>query len=512
MKKTISSNLSNQNHENLNFINEINYCAILIDSNLSILHYNTSFRKHFKLDGSLNWDTLFEFGQNNTVKNQLQQNIQSTQSFSNDKIRYKFNFQKAEIHRKYKIKVVPLDLPIFKNCFLLLFKECEKIDSKKFLKSILNTTQNLVYIHSFSENRLKYLSKNVALFSQVTNNEITIPNLDWSKIIHPDDLEKLNQHQKELFQSKDNSIKTVKFRFKDKKNNWRTFLSRDCVFKRNNEEIPTEYLAIATDITDIAQAQEQLHEQNIILKNSNNDLHSFSSIASHDLKEPLRKIQFFGQLLKDKEIEKLSSDSKIYLDKIISSSNRLQILIDDLIAFTQSDYHKNKFSKISLHKVIQTVNEDLADLISETQAKIVVNDLPNAAILESQFKQLFNNLINNAIKYRKKDIQPIIQINSSILTDLEQKDLKLFPSGTKIFKITVEDNGIGFDNIFKEKIFEPFQRLHSKNEFSGTGIGLSICKKIMKNHNGLITAESITDSGSTFTIYLPESQSIKKRQ
>lgn len=506
MKKTIPSNFTNTSSENFNFINEINCCTILVDNNLSILHYNSSFKKNFKIDGNLDWEILFELGLNQNLKNQLQQEIQSV---SNEKKVYKFDFQNAEIHQKYKIKIVPINLVVFKNCYLLLFKECENIDSKKFLKSILNATQNLVYIHSFNENRLKYLSKNVALFSQESNYDITKTNLDWSKIIHPDDLEIHNHHRQVLSETKDDSIKTVKFRFKDKKNNWRTFLSRDCVFKRNSEGVPTEYLAIATDITEIAKVQEQLYEQNIILKNNNNDLHSFSAIASHDLKEPLRKIQLYGHLLKQKELQTISSDSKMYLDKMITSSNRLQKLVEDLIAFTQSDYHKNKFSKISLNKIVQTVNEDLADLIYETKAKIVVNDLPIAAILESQFKQLFTNLVSNALKYRKKDIQPIIKISSSIVTDLERTNLKITSNKT-IFKITIEDNGIGFDNIFKEKIFEPFQRLHSKNEYRGTGIGLSICKKIMKHHNGDIKAESFLNAGSTFTIYLPESQSIKK--
>ncbi|WP_432670047.1 ATP-binding protein [Flavobacterium sp. SM2513] len=510
MKETPSHNSAQKFSENFKFIDEINHSAILVNGDLSVLFCNSMFRRKIINAEIVTWDELFKLGSNEKVKLQLQQNIQS--QIPSAKTNYKFELLDKETIKSFKVKVITITVPSFGNCYLLIFKERKETDSKKFLKSVLNTTQNLVYTYSFSENRITYINKNVALFTSLTNKDITENNLDWSTIIHENDIIKINQHRKKLLQTQDDSVINVTFRFKDINNEWRIFLSRDCVFKRNREGIPTEYLAIATDITDLALAQEQLNEKNLALQNNNTELHSFTSIASHDLKEPLRKIHFFGQLLKNNDIQNLSEDSKKYLEKILYSSNRLQNLIDDLISFTQSDYHKNKFLKINLNKIIASVRNDLADSITETKATITVDNLPSVPILESQFKQLFNNLISNAIKYRNSDIEPLIHISVEETSDIEKNDLKL-PDSIPIFKITVEDNGIGFDTIYKEKIFETFQRLHNKDEYSGNGIGLAICKKIMNNHKGLIKAESILGQGSKFHIYLPATQSkTKKRQ
>lgn len=256
----------------------------------------------------------------------------------------------------------------------------------------------------------------------------------------------------------------------------------------------------------LAKANNTLSAKNQELQKNVDQLESFSSIASHDLKEPLRKIMLFSNLVVEAEKNNISETSSKYLERIIVSANRLQQLIEDLIDYSRIGTEKIKFVKTDLNKPIKKAIAELKEVIEEKKAVVIVNDsMPSLPILASQITQLFVNIIGNAIKYSKKDEKPEIKITATVATADELKSFDANP-GISYYKIVVADNGIGFSNDYKDVIFDAFKRLHGKDEYAGTGIGLAICKKITANHNGFITSESIISKGSEFMFYLPEKQ------
>lgn len=246
----------------------------------------------------------------------------------------------------------------------------------------------------------------------------------------------------------------------------------------------------------------EIIEMNRELKNKNEELNSFASVASHDLKEPLRKIHMFGKMIQDREAEKLSESSRHNLERIIVSTNRMEQLVNDLLSYSQINGRELILVKTDLNELIKKVENDLKETIEESNAVIQVGELPTLGVIPTLFGQVFTNLISNAIKYSKKDTTPVITITSSAI--LGESILSLGADATQnYYKIAVEDNGVGFPPEVKEKVFEPFKRFHDREEYSGTGIGLAICRKIVAAQNGFIKAESEVGKGSIFTIYLP---------
>jgi two-component system CheB/CheR fusion protein len=259
---------------------------------------------------------------------------------------------------------------------------------------------------------------------------------------------------------------------------------------------------IAQNYEDLKTASSKLQETNFRLEQSNMDLLQFASVASHDLKEPLRKIQTFGNLLYSKIERKIEPSEKNYLDKIVSSSNRMQALIEDVLTLSKLSNTDIPFVKTDLHAVIRHIIEDLEITIREKGTDIIVSEMSIIEAVPGQMHQLFQNLISNALKFNESN-KPTIKIQERSLTPREINEYKVFPED--YIAICVEDNGIGFDDRYKEKIFGIFQRLHN-NHYQGTGIGLAICKKIADNHHGYIRAESREGKGSTFIILLPREQ------
>ncbi len=241
------------------------------------------------------------------------------------------------------------------------------------------------------------------------------------------------------------------------------------------------------------------------LNRSNKELEEFAYVASHDMHEPLRKILTFSERLKTKYSDALGDDGKVYLDRIGASAGNMRSLIDNLLEFSRVSRGTRSFEPCDLRKVVTDVLADQELRIEETATKITLDQLPVVEAVPSEMRQLFNNLISNALKFRNRDIPPTISISSHKLTHQEKSGLPL-PFNKPFYRIEVTDNGIGFDAVYAEKIFEIFQRLHGKSEFSGSGIGLAICKKIVENHGGLIRATGMQGSGATFSVILPEKQ------
>ena len=250
----------------------------------------------------------------------------------------------------------------------------------------------------------------------------------------------------------------------------------------------------------VTSLNKQLIENNTHLKMVNEELDRFAYVASHDLQEPLRKIMVFSdKILREGQVDKASDQ---YFQKIIGASQRMQSLINDLLTFSRHSVNSDDFKKVDLAVLAHEAMHELELEIEKTGAKIEVHGLPVIMVIPSMIRQLFYNLINNALKFKKKDRFPHIQIHGKKIkaSSLSSKMM----SGKGFYQITITDDGIGFDPKYAEEIFVVFKRLHSYHEFQGSGVGLSICKKIMEKHNGYITAESDIDRGSKFIIVFPE--------
>lgn len=248
----------------------------------------------------------------------------------------------------------------------------------------------------------------------------------------------------------------------------------------------------------------QLVENNMHLQETNRELDRFAYVASHDLQEPLRKISLFTDRLTTKLSSKLDSEVELYLQKIIKASQRMQQLVSDLLKFSRHQNDVLDFERTNLNVVLNDVLSDMEIDIQKKEAKIIASDLPTISAIPSQIRQLFQNLISNSLKFCKDDCTPeiIIQAEEIKGSGIPGMDKKLFENN--FYNIYIRDNGIGFDAKYADEIFVVFKRLHSYHEFEGTGIGLSICKKIVEKHNGSITARSRINEGSTFIITLPE--------
>jgi len=262
-------------------------------------------------------------------------------------------------------------------------------------------------------------------------------------------------------------------------------------------------LGINFDITDEHLLNIELQERNKELEKSNKELASFNHVASHDLQEPLRKIQTFISRVPEADKAVMSQSARDYISKIEVSAKRMRVLIDDLLLFSRTNTTKKEFIKSNLNELLENAEAELTEIIDEKKAVITTSKLPKLSVIPYQIEQLFINLIGNSLKYSQPDVFPQITIESHKVLSADYPDV-LEQNIRKFHKITFTDNGMGFDPQFKETIFVLFQRLHSKTDYPGTGIGLAICKKIVENHKGHILADSTPGTGSTFTVFLPD--------
>ncbi|NOY65545.1 MAG: hypothetical protein GXO97_09190 [Nitrospirae bacterium] len=246
-------------------------------------------------------------------------------------------------------------------------------------------------------------------------------------------------------------------------------------------------------------AEKKLKETAELLRQKNQELQEFVYIASHDLQEPLRKVMAFSDRLKSLYSDIIDEKGLDYMERMHNASRRMQAFINDLLTYSRLTTKAQPFEHVDLNQVLKEVINDLEVKIQETGARIEAEELAAIEADSLQMRQLFQNLIGNALKFRKKSEPPVVKIRGEFV-NMENK------SSQKLYKITIHDNGIGFDERYTDKIFGVFQRLHGRNEYEGSGIGLSICKKIVERHRGSITARSMLGRGSTFIIVLPERQ------
>jgi len=330
----------------------------------------------------------------------------------------------------------------------------------------------------------------------------------WALVLHPDDYTRAWQVWKESLAT--GKPYEIEYRLRRYDGMYRWFLAR-ALPMRDEDGTITKWFGTCTDIHDqkslsdvleqkVQERTAELQRTNLELESSNTELLQFASVASHDLKEPLRKIHMFGNLIRDRYLTEKDDTAKEYMNRIIVSSARMTRLINDLLNFTRLSVN-SEMEMTDLNVVVEEVLSDLEVAIEEKSAVIKSGKLPRVEIIPGQMRQVFQNIISNSLKFSKKDIHPIVEIKSELIDRLAF-DAQANEKG-EYCRIQISDNGIGFDNQYADKIFTIFQRLHPREKYDGTGIGLAITRKIIERHKGLITVASEEGVGTSFTIVLP---------
>jgi light-regulated signal transduction histidine kinase (bacteriophytochrome) len=270
------------------------------------------------------------------------------------------------------------------------------------------------------------------------------------------------------------------------------------IINRNLEMEITERKASEERVKEL---NRQLLENIALLESANRDLDRFAFMASHDLQEPLRKIRTFSDLLFVKYQAVLDSPAINYINRIQNAAVRMQTLISDILAFSRINNEKDTFVNYNLNLILREAMDELDATIQEKKGVFEIEELPAIDVNPGLIRPLFENLLSNALKYSKKDEPPVIKIHSEIIAATTSNK-----EPVQYCRIYIQDNGIGFDQVYAEQIFDMFRRLHVHSEFEGTGIGLTLCKKIVEKHNGFISVQSKVGKGSTFIISLPVHQ------
>ena len=260
---------------------------------------------------------------------------------------------------------------------------------------------------------------------------------------------------------------------------------------RRTAELRLANETLRIEIEERRRAEHALGRANALLEQRNRELQDFAHVASHDLQEPLRKIVSFASMLGD-DLSDEQGDALVYLRRIEHAAQRMTNLIQDLLEFSRVGMRGDTFQTVQLTEIIREVLGDLELLLSESGGRVDLDSICEIEADPLQMRQLFQNLIGNALKFHREDVPPIIRIRSVVEDG--------------VCKVTVQDNGIGFDEVYLERIFSPFQRLHGQSSFAGTGMGLAICRRIVERHGGTITARSLEGEGSTFIVRLPLKQ------
>lgn len=347
--------------------------------------------------------------------------------------------------------------------------------------------------YTFSDNLFRLMGAEPQSF------EPTIENTN--KYIHPDDLEYVTKvHNDSLINHQPTSII---FRFVTPSGDIKYIMGVGSFTTNGNGDLIK--IGVNYDITNQYKKTLELENNNKELKYINTELEAFNNIVSHDLQEPLRKIQMFISRLEEKELDLISQQGKEYFSKVRVAANRMQTLLIDLVNYSRTIKGDKVFEKTDLNIVLSEIIRDLSSNIEEKKAEIQIGKLPTITAIPFQIKQLFINLISNSLKYSKEDCIAKISITAKSITDKELQDYKI-STKDDYHKIVISDNGIGFKQEYAEKIFLLFKRLETDSKYSGTGLGLAICSRIVDNHKGFIKVKGKPNVGAKFFIFIPKEE------
>lgn len=377
-------------------------------------------------------------------------------------------------------------------------------DTLPLMMFSLNSGGAIIYANQWLR---EYLGQHVSKLDTTT----------WQILLHPDDHVRIADEWSNSFRKK--ITFSTQGRLKNRRDNNYYWHLISITPVKGEANIPQQWIGFFVDIhtqklaeetfkdnAELKETQKQLVEYQKMLEEkvnelniSNHELEQFAYIASHDLQEPLRKIVTFSSLLEER-LKNIDDDSRIYFNKIVSSTKRMTALIKDVLDYSRIAKSNEEFSVVSLDNVLKNVMTDFDLLIHQRNAIVRTSGLPAVKGIPLQLNQLFHNLMSNSLKFNEKD--PVITITAHRVPSIEiTAQPKLNPSLSYI-KLSFSDNGIGFDQQYAEQIFTIFQRLNGRSAYSGTGIGLALCRKIAENHHGMITAASEPGKGATFNVYL----------
>jgi two-component system CheB/CheR fusion protein len=391
-------------------------------------------------------------------------------------------------------------------------KQAERLlqERETWMRNMANNVPVMIWVAAADKN-FTFLNNRWLEFTGRTLLQET--GLGWTVDVHPEDLSMVMKAYHDSFSTQEPY--TIEYRLKRKDGMYRWV--RNAAVPSFEDGVFAGFIGSCIDIHDqklmseelenkVKERTSELVEVNENLERSNHDLSQFAYVASHDLQEPLRKIITFSTRLNERFKEQLPDVAQEFINKIGFSAERMRHLIDDLLNFSRISRSDQKFVKTDLNKVLQNVLTDFDLLLQDKNGSITADNMPVVKAIPLQINQLFYNLLGNGLKFCKRDVPPEIRITCRKLTEEEIAANDKLVKGTAYYEIAFADNGIGFQQEFSTQIFEIFQRLNEKDEYPGTGIGLSLCDKIVSSHRGAIYARGKEGEGATFFVILPEQQ------
>jgi PAS domain S-box-containing protein len=421
-----------------------------------------------------------------------------------DERQYEYEYSSRKTNVLVAIFITISSFLIVGTAISKIVENKRRVGIEMFLESILNTSQNGIITYEAVRNKNEVTDFKVIFANEAAEKQVakTSSSIIGQSLLSVSPTAVTSGRMKRFIRLLETGKKD-EFETSTRHNNVTRWYK--VVLSKLNDGFTATY----HDITELKKYQEELQEKVELLQATNSELEQFAYVASHDLQEPLRKIKTYASLIDERLDESSPSFVKVYLDKVIQSADRMSTLISDLLNMSHLSKDNKSFIGADLNKILQSVLVDFELIIKEKNAVVTCAELPVIECIPLQMNQLFYNLLFNALKFSAPERLPEILITVEALHKEEAAQRNL-DTRLVYHKITFQDNGIGFDPAYAEKIFIIFQRLNSRMSYAGSGIGLALCRKIALNHHGIIYAAGKQDEGATFTCILPHKQPSEK--